>query len=257
VGKLPFLNKLLIIVGSCCMISLPTYLYLFGQKKLASTKLTTLIQKTPTMQALSPRFFSNYLGLNPKGKNIAIKRLDIQKINKKLKAFPIFKSIHAEFTKEGELEVNYHLRSPQYTLKDFSNCGVDEEGYLFPLAPFYTPKKLTQIYLGLQDLNFSKKHYVLLANQIIEFFNLNKLDQLSIALIDLSKMNSNLKSHQEVIVTIEFLDKKHYLRIHPQNMDKALTRYVSLFKESSIKDKIFNSCVFDARIQKFATLKAI
>lgn len=256
-GQFRLLNKLLVIFASCCFVSLPAYLFLFGQKNYASTTLTTLIQKTPTIQMLSPRFFSNYLGLNPSGKNIDIRKLDISKINKKLKAFPIFKTIEAEFTKEGELFVSYHLRNPQFRLKDFTNCAVDEEGFVIPLSSFYTPKNLPHLYLGLQELDFSKNHQINLANQIINFFVINNLDQLSVTLIDLSRLNSKLKSHQEVIVTIEFLDKKHFLRIHPQIIDKALIRYVSLFKENALKDKILNSCIFDARILKFATLKSV
>lgn len=239
------------------MTSLPAYLYLFGKKKYASTKLTTLIQKTPTRQTLSPRFFSNYLRLNPYGKNLAINRLDIDKINKKLKAFPIFKSIDAEMTKEGALQINYFLRNPEYQLKDYTNCGIDDEGFLMPLTPFYTPKKLTQVFLGLDKLDFSKAYQVSLANEVIHFFRLNQLDQLTVTMIDLSKMKAVIKSHQEVIVTIEFLDKKHYLRLHPQNINKGLTRYVSLFKEPSLRQKILGSCLFDARISKFATLKSL
>lgn len=256
-GSSKLINKLLIIVVSCCVISLPAYLFLFGEKKYEATILTTLIQKTPTVNALSPRFFSNYLGLRPQGRNIAIRKLDIQKINKKLKAFPIFKTIEAEFTKEGQLLVNYHLRNPHFSLKDYTNCGVDEEGFIIPLTSFYTPKKLPQIYLGLEELSFTKSHDTQIANQIIDFFRKNRLDQLTVSLIDLSKTNRMLKSHKEVIVIIEFLDKKHYLRIHPENVDKALARYISLFKEPSVKSIIFNNCIFDGRIQKFATIKPI
>lgn len=219
--------------------------------------LTTLIQKTPTRQTLSPRFFSNYLGLNPQGKNLAIKRLDIDKINKKLKSFPIFKSIDAEMTKEGALQVSYFLRNPEYQLKDYSHCGVDEEGFIVPLTPFYTPKKLTQIFLGLEQLTFLKAHHITLANQVMDFFRLHQLDQLTVAMIDLSKMKAAIKSHQEVIVTVEFLDKKHYLRLHPHYINKALIRYVSLFKEPSLREKILGHCLFDARITKFATLKSL
>lgn len=251
------LQKIMIIGLSCCFISLPAYLFLFGKKTQTSTRLTTLIQKTPTIQTLSPRFFSNYLGLNPCGKNIDIRKLDITKINKKLKQFPIFKNIHAEFTKDKELLLSYHLRNPCYLLKDYSNCAIDEEGYVIPLNPYYSPKKLPYLYIGIAELSWSQSYHIDLAHQVVDFFINHKIDQLSIAMIDLSRMRSNIKSHHEVIVTVEFLDKVHYLRLNPANIEKALTRYVSLFKETELRDKILGNAVFDARIQKFSTLKSV
>lgn len=256
-AQLKLFQKLLIIGASCCVISLPAYLFLFGKKNLPSRLLTTLEQKTPTINSLSPRFFSNYLGLKPGGHSLNIQKLDINKISSKLKQFPIFKQIDAEFTSQGSLLVSYELRTPIYRLNDFSNCGVDVEGRLMPLVPFYSPKNLPFLYLGLDDVKWEQSQSVDFANQIVDFFNQNGLDRLEIIMIDLSRLKSPLKSHREVIVTVRFLDKIHYLRINANFLNKALSRYASLFKEPKLKDKLFDHCVFDARIMKFATLRVV
>ena len=43
----------------------------------------------------------------------------------------------------------YEVRKPVSYLGDFRNTGIDREGYIFPIEPFFAPKRLPEIYLGL------------------------------------------------------------------------------------------------------------
>lgn len=248
-------SKALIIGLSLCLVSLPTYLFLFGKKEDKVFLLRTIIQKTTTINPLSPRFFSDYLGLSPSGKALNLHKLDESKIQKKLQEFPIFKTIQAQLSEQGELLVSYELRKPIFILSDYGNLGLDAEGYILPLKPYYSPKILPQVYLGIEHFQWNHKHPISHALEVLSFFQKQHNDAFSIQTIDLSRLSHKIPAHREVIVTMVFLNKKHYLRLHPDRIEMALKRYIHLFTEAKLQSQLAKSFIFDARITKFATLK--
>ncbi len=242
---------------SLCVICLPAYLLLFGKKETSPVFLKTIVQKTTTIESLSPRFFSDYLGLSPKGRSLQIQNLDIKKIQNKLTEFPIFEKVQSEFTPQGELLVSYELRRPAFLLHDFSNCGIDNLGFFIPMAPYYSPKKLTSIFLGIHHLEWNKAYNIKEALEILNFFSPYQSDDFNIKLIDLSHVKESIPARREIIVTISFAKANHFLRLNPKHLQKALDRYVLLFKEPKLQDQMIRDVVFDARISRFATLKRL
>ncbi len=206
---------------------------------------------------MSPRFFSDYLKLAPRGKLLKIKTLDHNSIQKKLLEFPVFQSILSDVTEQGDLVVSYQLRKPLFRVHDYNNCGLDQQGYIIPLAPFYSPKNLPKIYLGLKTLSWSRVDEIDKACQVLNFFNQKSQEVFKVAMIDISTLQDPRVYRREVIVTLIVRDQTHYLRINSLFIEKALQRYVRLFEEPKL-DSELNSCViFDARICKFATLKKL
>ncbi len=41
------------------------------------------------------------------------------------------------------------MRTPYAYIGEFANTAIDKEGYLFPFRPFFTPKNLPILYIGL------------------------------------------------------------------------------------------------------------
>jgi len=242
---------------SLCVICLPVYLILFGKKETSPLYLKTIVQKTTTIESLSPRFFSDYLGLSPKGRSLHIQNLDIRKIQKKLSEFPIFEKVQSEFTPQGELLVSYELRRPLFSLLDFSNCGLDSLGFFIPMAPYYSPKKLASIFLGIKNLEWNKAYDIKEAVEILNFFSPYLSEDFNIKLIDLSHLKESIPARREIIVTIAFAKASHFLRLNPKHLHKALDRYMLLFKEPTLQEQIIRDVIFDARISRFATLKKL
>lgn len=249
--------KCAIIFGSICVFSLPVYLLLFAEKAKTPVHLKTLIQKTPSLNSLSPRFFSDYLSLRPKGNYLKIDKLDIGKINSKLESFPIFKKVEAVFSHQGQLEIYYELRTPYAYLKDFSQLALDQEGYVIPANLFFSPKKLPFVYLGLHSITWNSSHDMTLVKQIIDAIAPFENQTLKLELIDVSLLSHKLASHREVVVTVSYNKHSHYLRIKPQLVDLAISRYVQLFHEKHLGSTLDQDLIFDARISKFATLKPL
>lgn len=57
------------------------------------------------------------------------------------------------------VEVNYRTPLPIAYLFDITNTAISPEGYLFPVEPFFSPKKLPKIYLGLNRDTVCEKYW--------------------------------------------------------------------------------------------------
>jgi len=66
---------------------------------------------------------------------------------------PLIKSANIKKILPGTLYINYSLRKPFAYLSDYQNTVIDRERITFPFKPFFSPKRLPEIYLGLSDRN--------------------------------------------------------------------------------------------------------
>jgi POTRA domain, FtsQ-type len=74
---------------------------------------------------------------------------DLVKAENRLKSNPLIKSATVKKIPPKTVYVDYALRQPIAFLGDYSNTAIDSEGYLFPFKPFFTPKSLPEIVIGL------------------------------------------------------------------------------------------------------------
>jgi hypothetical protein len=81
---------------------------------------------------------------------------DLTKAQKRLLASPLIQA--AKITKNfpNTLYIEYETREPIAFLDDFTNTAVDIHGFLFPFKPFFTPKKLPKITVGMTEFGESK-----------------------------------------------------------------------------------------------------
>ncbi len=82
-------------------------------------------------------------------KPINLYRFNTKEAQSKLLASPLIKSASVKRVRPGTVHVDYAPRHPIAYLIDYSNTALDKEGYPFPFKPFFTPKNLPEIYLGL------------------------------------------------------------------------------------------------------------
>lgn len=74
---------------------------------------------------------------------------DLVKAQNRLKSNPLIRSATVKKIPPKTIYVDYALRKPIAFLGDYSNTAIDNEGYLFPFKPFFTPKSLPEIVVGL------------------------------------------------------------------------------------------------------------
>lgn len=113
-----------------------------------SYKIRAIIQTGPEKEALKTAYLAELLGLSA-DQPIHLYALNMKKAEALLLASPFIKEAKVKRLPPSTLYIDYEVRKPIAWLSDFKNMAIDLEGYLFPVDPFFTPKRLPEIYLGL------------------------------------------------------------------------------------------------------------
>jgi hypothetical protein len=111
-----------------------------------------LIQTGPDKGALPTAYLCEMMGLS-KDKPLHLDLIDLKLLEDKLYASPVIERVEMKKIYPSSLYLDYSVRRPLAMVIDFENTATDDGGHLFPLSPYFTPKRLTQIYFG--DLNLA------------------------------------------------------------------------------------------------------
>ncbi|MCH9617699.1 MAG: hypothetical protein SP4CHLAM5_10800 [Chlamydiia bacterium] len=210
-------------------------------------------------EALSSLYLTELLDLSYDKKTFR-DDLDIESCQKKLVSSPLITDATLSFIDNGHIKVEYRHVTPIARLGDFLNCGIDKEGRLFPLKPFFSKQGLPKVYLGIHQIekeknmeSYQEKSKWIFARNFLMY--LEGLDiSGKIISIDVSKISEKSLGKNEIIVVIEYLDRKDYLRLSKRNYLNEVTNYIILcdkLKDESgtyMIDFRFESCAF---LEKF------
>jgi len=151
----PLKKALLILFGS----SLATLLFSFSAYALYGTwkekrlsderyKILGLVQTGPEKEALKTAYLAELLGLSSDApKNLY--SIDLKKAELALLSSPLISKAIVKRMPPTTLYIDYEVRKPIAWLSDYKNTAIDRNGYLFPVIPFFSPKEMPEIYLGL------------------------------------------------------------------------------------------------------------
>ena len=152
---------------------------------------------------------------------------------KRLLKTSFIKEAEVSFLNPETLYIDYTLRVPVFILGDYENLSMDEEKEVFPLSPYYTPKNLPTLYLGVGQ----KKE-----KENVAFHLLSMLED-DIKFIDVSKWGEERLGKREIVLGIG----KHLLRLNTKTYEKELVQY------GKIREKIQDEeVIIDLRIQDLA-----
>lgn len=110
--------------------------------------IVSIIQTGPEKEALKTSYLAELLDIS-RDRPVSLYAFDIRQAEKKIRACPLIAQAALRRLAPGTLYIDYTVRKPIAWLGDYQNIGLDREGYLFPIAPFFSPKHLPEIYLGL------------------------------------------------------------------------------------------------------------
>lgn len=114
----------------------------------ATYQITTIIQTGPEKEALKTAYLAELLGLSV-DLPTQLYALNVRQAESRLLASPLIANAKVKRFPPSTLYIDYEVRKPVAWLADFNNTAIDSEGYLFPVDPFFPPKRLSEIYLGL------------------------------------------------------------------------------------------------------------
>jgi hypothetical protein len=205
-------QSLFCLIGSTCLtlaVSLIGYSIWRSQRieRLCSEnyRIHAIIQTGPEKEALKTAYLAELLGLAA-DKPTQLYALNLKEAESKLLSSPLIKSAKIKRMPPSTLYIDYEVRKPVAWLADFKNMAVDQEGYLFPVDPFFTPKRLPEIYLGLVADSGWKINgpYFDLALEILQFLKTAPWKEgLRIERIDVSNAFAPSLGKREVVVFTE------------------------------------------------------
>ncbi len=223
--QLPLTHALAYLIASTLVFTGGGYAamksYLERQQRIASDPkyaLTSILQTGPQKEALKTEYLAELLGASVDCPYHA-KRLNQQRAKERLQRSPLIAKADIKVIDPGTLYVDYTVRQPIAFLEDYKNVAIDKEGRLIPFAPFFTPKNLPAIYLGLAPFGTAppdpdrpqptwekpiEGRYASLALDLLAIFTDPKMMGLSfVKRIDISNAFAESYGKREIVVIAE------------------------------------------------------
>ena len=222
------------------------YNYWFNhQNKIRSSKsflISGIYQTGPQKEAISTTKLAELLGLSV---DHPTHILDFSEslAEKKLREFPLFKSVKIQKKKPSHILIDYTIREPLLVVKDYPDSVIDSEGVIFPYRQFFTQKLIPECHFGLIDEEHfeEKKKLCLEVYKIADAF----LKPLAFKILRLDVSNAFLESYskKEIILTIEqessSLSFPYYLRMNTIEIEKQFSNFLVLSKELQKQQKLW------------------
>lgn len=285
-STLSFRRSCLWILFSVCMITGGSVLAWLYYKYILHThasndayRIVAVVQTSPEQELLPNAYFAELLNLSTDHPD-NLYRFNTNEARKKLLLSPLIKEATVKRIKPGTIYVDYIPRVPVAFLLDLSNTAIDKEGFLFPIKPFFTPKKLPEIYLGMQSKamwgDCIKEKHSNLALSLMDYVTKHCCTKnRSLRRIDVSRAFDPSYGRREIVIIMEEQLERQtndkpilftcdwILRISPnEHFQQALDNYTMLgeriIKEQPIqKDKVVQrlKIVVDLRLPHLAYIQ--
>jgi hypothetical protein len=257
--RIPFVQALLWIVLSTFLITGSGY---SGMKSYVKWKwkranhpdyqISAIVQTGPQREALRTVYLSELLGIS-RDKPQSLYHFDCEKAEVRLLRSPVIKTATIKREPPNTLHVDYSVRQPIAWLADFSNIAIDQDAVPFPVTPFFTPKKLPEIYLDApasQAPGNGKWHVPLQGKEIQLALTILSLlseptyqDVFHVRRIDVSKAYADSYGKREIVLILEdeiFKQEQgreivivfpRYLRLSTKQYAQELGNYLKLREE--------------------------
>ena len=224
------LASILLVSGSAAV---GLFFYLKWQNKQKTDPkywITTLVQTGPQKNALTSEYLAEVIGLS-RDRPAHLFRFEVKRAEAALMRSPLIKQAKVSLVKPHTVYVDYAIRKPLAWIFEYENTAIDEEGYLFPVYPFFSPKQLPELYLGLVPFGKSvpvgengpgqwnaplEGKYVKLGIELLK-----RTRNLNVRRIDVSNAYAATLGSREIVVYFEdeilvTQNKKEHLCIFPR-----------------------------------------
>ena len=273
------------IVGSALVFSFLAHKvidYTFVKKRKTSQRQTVsyIIQTGPQKEALISDYLAQLLDLSL-DKPVLFSSFNLEEAKAKLIRSPILGEVCVKKIKPNMVYVDYTVRKPILWSIDFFNAALDKEGVVIPMHPFFSPKKMPEVYFGEKGLKESgeiafgsnvKGSYVDLAFSVLELLLDKGKDLFFVKRVDVSEALAPSLGKREIIVIIENeiyqrpqdspLLSSHFLRLTPKQYPQEIANYLKLREhllESEKQEEGFSPSknkIIDLRLPQLAFIDA-
>lgn len=288
--KFTIQKSLLWIVFSTLVVSGSIYTLFFCYQKFNRSKITdshyqitSVLQMNHQTESLEGEYLAELMELSkdfPKN----LHAFDTSAAEKKLLTSPLIREAKVKKVYPQTVFVEYEMREPIAILLDYENTALDLQKHIFPINPFFSPKKLPEIYLGLPEFGCNRivdqrkggsfdepveNPYMDLALKIYRIFQRPEFKQnLCLRRIDVSNAFADSYGRREIVVKIEesLMFDEHFrkivctfprtLRINSKEYNQQLYNFLSLSSQIKkdyasqieVNDQTPDFIVFEERI---------
>ncbi len=206
-------------------------------------RIVSIVQTGPEKEALKTAYLAEILGLSI-DRPLSLYAFDSGAAEKKLRASPLIKSAIVKKVPPGTVYIDYEVRQPIAILADYKNVAIDREGYLFPIAPYFSPKAIPEIYLGLPPFGAEADSqgriggrwlaplddpFVKIAMEVLHFLEETPWREgFRVKRIDVSNASRPSLGQREIVL---FTEEEFLIRGIPCNFPKILRLAPKDFKE--------------------------
>lgn len=220
-------------------------------------RIIAIVQTTADKEVLKTVYLAELLYLSVDCPT-NLHRFNAEEARQRLLNSVVIKEASIKKVLPGTIYVDYTMRKPIAYLEDYTNTAIDEEGVLFPVSPFFTPKNLPKIRLGINEVNHNvwgtcyRNHRAFQC--VLELLKKNWQDEgLSIKFIDVSRTTLPSYGKREMILAFEKgggnpLEPVCFLRLNANDYTKGLVSYRNLIEH--LKER--KAAIIDLRIPNLA-----
>lgn len=219
------------VIGSALFITGGTYkgikLYQHQHCPAVPTYLCRIVQTGPQREALKTTYLAELLKISA-DRPVTASSFNLKEAERRLLSCPLIKAAKINLTAPDTVYVDYTVRQPLAWLFDFENIALDEEGYPFPVSPFFTPKKLPEIYLGIRNFYWGRPLKDKKAELALTLLQLLHRLSLQVKRLDTSKAFETSLGRREVVLILDEQGFTKALRLTPKNFAQELGNYLEL-----------------------------
>lgn len=233
-------------------------------------RIIAIMQSTPQVEALKTIYLAELLQLSL-DRPVNLYQFDTEKGKRLLLSSPLIKQAEIKKIHPGTLYVEYLIRMPVAYLGDYTNTALDDEGYLFPFSPFFTPKKLPLIYMGFDHVGkrwgscLMEDQRLKLAFQVLKTTQKLGKGAFAIKKIDVSQAFADSYGQRQIVVWVEEqieqekaskqFAKLFLLRLHTENYPQNLANYLVLKPHLMHTALNADPSIIDLRLPHLAFIK--
>ncbi len=223
--QLPLTHSLAWIIASLLLI--PGGVYKYFKPTSEVDYLCRIVQTGPQREALKTPYLAELIQLSA-NKPTRARYFDPSTATRKLRSSPVIKTASVKLIQPDTVYIDYTVRQPLAALYDFDNIALDDQGVPFPIIPFFTPKKLPEVILGLKTFAWNspiKGEKVDLALTVLKMM----LDKsLNVQRLDVTAAFHPSLGKREIVVVLEENGFSKFLRLTPKNFAQEIGNYLEL-----------------------------
>lgn len=236
-------------------------------------RIVALVQTSSQADQLKTAYLAEILDLSV-DRPINLYHFNAKESTQTLLNHPLIKEAVIKKILPGTLYIRYQMRTPYAFIGDFTNTVIDEEQYLFPFRPFFTPKRLPTLYLGLNKEEYQWGTHlknlssVKLAFNLLSQFERLQQDRFYLKQVDVTQAFSDSYGQRQIVLILEENHPNEslqasplllFLRLSLDHTEQDLMNFHALQKtffeqekEGKSKER---SIIFDFRIPHLAFIK--